>query len=208
MKKYFPCGWPFMLAAIVLTLFAFMGCSTVKKNSHTEIATTDSTQVKKTIVTDTKKSDSTSKAETSTKTNSVTDNGIKITFDDTSHASKDPVTIDRKSDGTIIINPGGRKLKAIELNDKKEVAASTQQSQSTTVQKTDSSAKQKSDSAALKKVVKVSNTSKETTTPLWVIALKAISIIAAFAGAVYLIFFCKISVTLVPPFITIKKRTA
>jgi thiol:disulfide interchange protein len=209
MKKYF-LHLPFLLSGLVLIIFAFMSCNTVKKSTHTEEQKTDSTTVKKQITNDLKKSDSSTSAVTATAINSITKSGLKITFSDSTGQAADttPVTITKKADGTTIINPGGRNIKSIEQDDEKDTSASTQQSNQMQVNKSDSNVSKSKDSTHFTNNKKIGDSSKVTSVPLWKMLLGILTILAVFVGAVYLVFFCTVKISPIPPFVSIKRKTA
>ena len=187
-----------LLVLLMMVQSGLTGCHTIKKSSQSIAVVKDSSATVKVDSTSKHIHDSTdNKSKDSTGINeTITDDGLNIIFSNTDTSYNDsPVKI-IDSGGVYVINPGGRKISAIQAIHKKSVKDSA------AVNKSNNSAVHNADTTSLKTKIE----SKVTETPWWVIGLKAIVIIALFAGIVAFVFFYKIGFTIIPPFITIVKR--
>lgn len=199
-----------LLVLLMMVQSGLTGCHTVKKSSQSISVVKDSSATVKVDSTSKHIHDSTdNKSKDSTGINeTITDDGLNIIFSNTDTSYNDsPVKI-IDSGGVYVINPGGRKISAIQAIHKKSVkdSAAVNKSNNSAVHNADTTSLKKNTATQVDDSVKTKIESKVTETPWWVIGLKAIVIIALFAGIVAFVFFYKIGFTIIPPFITIVKR--
>ena len=130
--KYFPEDTTVKLLILVCFMPALMSCSTVKKTQRESLVLTSSaTQVKEDsahVISDWSNTELRSNSIALNSMYSYTDHGISLIFDSTSEETAEPVVI-KKTDTSVSVNTGKRKLKQMFLNDEKQTQKTDSTSQ-------------------------------------------------------------------------------
>ena len=207
-------GWfKYLLLIIMLGLaacFFLSGCNSTKlakslhevKTDSSSHTVTDSTHVINSQNSDNKSKDSVGVS------NSQTGSDVQIDFGDTTVGGYLPVTI-IQTDSALIINAGGRIIRHI--TDRRTVS----KHDSTVVVKHDSSNVAKHDSTNFKKKTNteekkdvVDKVKTRVTTPtIFGILFKIVCVTIPFGIIAYLVFFCTVKFSVIPPYISIKRKT-
>ena len=153
-----------LFIALLAFLFTFISCNTSNHNKKSIIRSVDSTNVIKrdstSIIKNRTSAISTNDSSVKLNDISYSDNGIGIHFfADSNNSNNDkPVTIDTTG-GKIVINPGGRKVKDINLNHQKSESKSIE----TNTHKKDSTGNDNLDSNHVKVDTNTAISKKEST---------------------------------------------
>jgi Flp pilus assembly protein TadB len=216
-----------VLLLAVAGMLMFPSCRTVSKaSSSSEQKTDSSTHAAKDSMashaktaTDVKVKDSSGeKSKDSIHTASaITQDGVTLDFDTSGNGGSPYGWINIIDNGdSLQVYTGGRKLKSLTATRSKTVkdSTATNKKANSNVQTRDSSVEKEKDTSNvnkekdtdLNKDNKAAAASSITETPWWVIGLKGVLLLVGFGLVVYLVFFCKIAFTPIPPFITIKRK--
>lgn len=119
----------FIIAIVGLLMLAILSCRSVQKSSSSNTQSKDSTGY--TITNDSVSKKSTESTQEKQEQESKNEAGVSVYFDDEDvDTSAAPISIQKLDDGTIVIQPGGRKIKKVngQFNQSTRTTNSKQQS--------------------------------------------------------------------------------